>query len=1117
MFLPGTVPKEVLDAMITFERFLERVSLYPDEDQMKAINADVNCVVSAGAGSGKTMVLSYRFVRLVLERKARFDQILTLTFTRKAAREMHRRIHDHLSLCSKDDDEIQAQLASFSSAPISTIDAFCAQVLKGSAHEHGLSPEFQVDDKANLNLARRVAIELLEEVPQNRGAKLLSGIYSPNDLVEEVLLVLSKKYPMGVEFEAKRVADEIQTAVRKKYQRMLVRFEWLLTTFQDLARGSKLKTLQKIAEFTEAWLKLLEEGEEEAIPNALVGNLGYFNRVGTDKTNPTLVAIRELQEEYLDIREKLAICAVFFLDEEEFASVVEFVARFLEGHRVRKRAASIVTYADVSSLAVKTLVNDKKLRAFYKQAYRYIMIDEFQDNNEEQKHLLYLLAEKEGSEVDGIPSVADLSRDKLFFVGDEKQSIYRFRGSDVSVFKALAKELQGIGGMSVKLPRNYRSEPGLITWYNEIFPSIMKNEGEPFEADFEPLAFREPKEGIGPKITLAIKPYVKNAEPDEEELAEDSLAEAYHLAAKIDHILNGDEYLIPSENGLRRPKPHDIAILMRTTSNQLHLERALRLFSIPYTVVMARSFFLEAITNDFYAMLQLLIHPSDRLSYAVVLRSPFCFINDSALVDLLQSEELFTVVDTLCEVDKKKMVYMKRFFENLKEAATVQRLERLIFMLWHESGYAHHYIQNRHYHAYIEHYELIYRLAQTFQEEGRTLSEFLDYLRERLGRNERLEEMDLIREKEEGIQIMSVHQAKGLEFPIVILANAGGGIRNQGKKLSTILGHSLPDYLDATIVTSELGKVERVSNVADLFDEGEAPQELAELKRLLYVALTRAETHLVISGSFHEKNRNIDGKERTFLLLLCQALGIDPYDPKLERGKILFELIKDVASDVFYQDRKADVPIDELKPWYESVDAPYQAEALRYAVTALAPEVERTFVKELPSIASDVFLGEKECSALFGTFVHRLIEARLMKEDLFDPLFYMEDSFKELLTKRETEAVLSDALLLSDNFIHSRLCVNEVLGHPFKSEMSFFSRLQHEGRTVVAEGAIDLLVDRGDEILVIDFKSDRFVDEEAHRFQIETYIDAARRLYKKKTRGLIVYLRDIAESIRYEG
>ncbi len=1120
MFFPGTVPKEVLDAMITFEQFLERVSLYPDEDQMRAINADVNCVVSAGAGSGKTMVLSYRFVRLVLERKARFDQILTLTFTRKAAREMHERIHDHLFLCT-DDEEIRSQLASFSSAPISTIDAFCTQVLKGSAHEHGLSPEFQVDDEANLDLARRVAVELLEKTPQDRGARMLSILYSP-DAIEEVLLSLSKKYPMGVEFEAKRVADEIRTKIREEYQRLRTAFEEFLVYYQNLVRGGTrtYEIPEKIAEFTQMWLKIFEEGEEEAILKALVGNLGYFDKIRSNETNESLVSIRESREKYLDIRKRLAVCAAFFLNEENLEPVVEFVAKFLEGHRIQKRAASIVTFADISNLAIKSLTDDKELRAFYKQAYRYIMIDEFQDNNEEQKRLLYLLAEKEGSEADGIPLVKDLAKDKLFFVGDEKQSIYRFRGSDVSVFKALAKELQGIGGMSVKLPKNYRSEPDLISWFNEIFPSIMKNESEPFEADFEPLEFREPKEGIDPKITLAIKPYVKNPEPAGEAMAEPSLAEAYHLAKKIRHILTSDEYLIPTKNGSpRKPEPNEIAILLRSTSNQYHLERALRLFSIPYTVQIARSLFLEAIINDFHAMLQLLIHPSDRLSYAVVLRSPFCFIDDSALVELLQSEELFTVVDTLSEVDKKKMVRMKHFFEDLKEAATVQRLERLIFMLWHESGYAHHYIQNPDYHSDIEHYELLYRLAQTFQEKGRTLSEFLDYLRNRLGRNERPDEMDLIKETKEGVQIMSVHKAKGLEFPIVIVANAGVTILGGGNSPPSNYPYPLPDFFDQMILMGEKGEEKQIGNIDELFnDKTSGSQELAELKRLLYVALTRAETHLIISGYFHRNNRNFKGKLSSFLQHLCKALGIEnPEDPSLEHGKVRLELIEDVPSDVFYRDLEADVPIEELKPWYESVDAPYQAEALRYAVTALAPEVERTFVKELPAIASDVFLGEKECSALFGTFVHRLIEAHLKKEDLSDPLFYMEDSFKELLTTRETEAVLSDALLLSDNFIHSRLCVDEVLDHPFKSEMSFFSRLQHEGRTVVAEGVIDLLVDRGDEILVIDFKSDRFVDEEVHRFQIETYIDAARRLYKKKTSGLIVYLRDIARSIRYEG
>ncbi|HNZ95510.1 MAG TPA: UvrD-helicase domain-containing protein, partial [Sphaerochaeta sp.] len=370
------------------------------------------------------------------------------------------------------------------------------------------------------------------------------------------------------------VADEIRTKIREEYQRLRTAFEEFLVYYQNLVRGGTrtYEIPEKIAEFTQMWLKIFEEGEEEAILKALVGNLGYFDKIRSNETNESLVSIRESREKYLDIRKRLAVCAAFFLNEENLEPVVEFVAKFLEGHRIQKRAASIVTFADISNLAIKSLTDDKELRAFYKQAYRYIMIDEFQDNNEEQKRLLYLLAEKEGSEADGIPLVKDLAKDKLFFVGDEKQSIYRFRGSDVSVFKALAKELQGIGGMSVKLPKNYRSEPDLISWFNEIFPSIMKNESEPFEADFEPLEFREPKEGIDPKITLAIKPYVKNPEPAGEAMAEPSLAEAYHLAKKIRHILTSDEYLIPTKNGSpRKPEPNEIAILLRSTSNQYHL------------------------------------------------------------------------------------------------------------------------------------------------------------------------------------------------------------------------------------------------------------------------------------------------------------------------------------------------------------------------------------------------------------------------------------------------------------------------------------------------------------------------------------------------------------------
>ena len=126
---------------------------------------------------------------------------------------------------------------------------------------------------------------------------------------------------------------------------------------------------------------------------------------------------------------------------------------------------------DVSSLAIDTLANDPQLRAWYVHQFKAIMIDEFQDDNKEQKDLLYLLSAKDSFTDKGVPDVQDILPDRLFFVGDEKQSIYRFRGADVSVFKNLSAELSG--GQSIELFTNYRTEPYLIEDFNSMFGAIM--------------------------------------------------------------------------------------------------------------------------------------------------------------------------------------------------------------------------------------------------------------------------------------------------------------------------------------------------------------------------------------------------------------------------------------------------------------------------------------------------------------------------------------------------------------------------------------------------------------------------------------------------------------------
>ena len=179
--------------MISFEEVMKQSPRQLDKNQLEAVFCDRNCVVSAGAGSGKTTVLSYRFLRLVLEQKADCDQILTLTFTRKAAREMRERIHRQL-LTFSSDPHIGMQLTKFPDATIATLDSFCSTILRCDSTSYGIAGDFAIDDEENKKSAIRCANALLEERSFSEGAKILSELYSPDNLVENMLVRLVSQH-----------------------------------------------------------------------------------------------------------------------------------------------------------------------------------------------------------------------------------------------------------------------------------------------------------------------------------------------------------------------------------------------------------------------------------------------------------------------------------------------------------------------------------------------------------------------------------------------------------------------------------------------------------------------------------------------------------------------------------------------------------------------------------------------------------------------------------------------------------------------------------------------------------------------------------------------------------
>ena len=461
--------------MISFEDVLKKNNRQLDENQLKAVFCDQNCVVSAGAGSGKTTVLSYRFLRLVLEEKADCDQILTLTFTRKAAREMRERIHRQL-LAFNEDPHVAGQLAKFPDATIATLDSFCSTILRCDSTSYGIASDFAIDDDENKKSAIRCANALMEQRVFSEGAKILSELYTPDNLVENMLvrLVTDHYYlPRKVE---ENLAEKLMDLVRDQYYDLLVSFTSLLERYAAFGEGPKTLLLVRTIANT-----LLEEfgkglGEQDMFA-LLASNNFFFRKPGAGK-GEDFEFLRDTTEEYRLLRRKLCVALSALLHQEELSSVVTFVREYVKAYQQEKRKTGILTFSDVSSLAVEILKNNLTLRSYFKNKFRYIMIDEFQDNNEQQKELLYLLAEKEELCSDGIPLPESLKGDKLFFVGDEKQSIYRFRGADVRVFKHLSEELKKVGGVALSLDTNYRSEPALISLFNRMFPCVMKNGGE---------------------------------------------------------------------------------------------------------------------------------------------------------------------------------------------------------------------------------------------------------------------------------------------------------------------------------------------------------------------------------------------------------------------------------------------------------------------------------------------------------------------------------------------------------------------------------------------------------------------------------------------------------------
>lgn len=1084
-------------------------SLRLDEYQKHAVEVRNSAVVSAGAGSGKTLVLSLRFLQLVLEGSAEVDQVLALTFTRKAALEMRERIHRRLNE-HRDDPRIALQLERFDQAAVSTLDSFCARIVRSDPLRYGIPPSFVQDNDRCSALAQQAALEFLLSSQHDEAPRLLLKTLSFEQILSDVLIPAADVHGSLVS----RI-DPKETGKRQ----------------QEYIRGETASCASDLASLC---AYALEEGEPEDAKKGLKSSFECCRKTdallhdhpwltggafpGREEVQQLLQGIKEVgkmpkptekrdiarffnehAEQWRECLETIAMGASELMREEQRLTVLRWIREFQDLVCEKKLASEVLSFRDSAELAVEILKTNRDLRRWYARQYRWIMIDEFQDNNVLQKQLLYLLAEDDQHQ-EGMPGAADLNPAKLFFVGDEKQSIYRFRGADVSVFKGLKEELVNHGGSFIELKKNYRSSSRLISFFNQVFSSVMGQDNPAYAADFsELLAGLGPGTGEHP-VTVMYYPYDPDAQDEEKQMLRAVESEAYYIARRLKEEVEQNRTRIEGEDGTLRPMRYeDTALLLRTTSNQLVFERALRRAGIPYTPESPRSLFLESPVNDMYLFLRVTAYPHDRGAYAALLRSPFCRLDDRSVIFLLSQETAaFTVSD-----EGEQILKQYGDLDAFRQAAGLYRhlcslADRvpsavLLRELWYRGGYRYVLLRKQEYHPYLEFYEYLRELLRQYDREGHSLALCTDMLKEHLGSNEKLQELKLLRGESGGVQVMTVHKAKGLEFPVVILADAGGGTRKESAgKFSWTRGFGPVLSYRSSFTNSYDNIISRTEKPRLKLEEE------AEVKRLLYVALTRSQQRCIISGGHTRTNRN----SVTPLNLLLEALGCPEGEvcgEQLEGQGIAFEQIPMLSEEDLHAERAKGQNRDasELKQLFASGSVRrYDARRIRYPVTGLHEQ-------EFQPSGEQVETSEQWDPLFFGELTHRIIEYAVKHRSL------PEDAQLLGVMRRPPKPFWKEAFALAEQFLSSPDGEKVRQAQEAESEVSFvlWGPYGPDGGEIFVQGQIDLLLHWEDRCEVIDFKTDRRAVPEQHEQQLRIYCDAVKQMTGKPVEGMLYYLR----------
>lgn len=837
-------------------------------EQQIAITTEGNLIVSAAAGAGKTAVLTERIVSRVAS-GVPIEQLLVLTFTRAAAAEMKSRIANRLNaLAAESDDPAQVrflrrQARSVDGANISTIHAFCARVLRRHYHAVGLPARARTaDEMESAALIETVRDELLTALAAEENADyraLLSAFGGEQPVWDAVMATyrFTRAEPdpenwlvlAAGRYEDDAALESILNDAVAFSQREIALMMEPLTAARDALSPEWASVISVLDDDLSRYRALLLHQNYESYRAALRG-IEYavmrFPRGTPDEEKKPVQEVRQAgkdlkkEQEKRFAREKAETLGVLRRSGEAVGALTRIVRRLEQVYAEAKRAANVMDYDDLEHLTLEAL-RQGPIAAEYREKFRWIAVDEYQDSNRVQEAILSRICR--GS--------------NLFFVGDVKQSIYRFRQAEPGLFLEKLSLFSGDQGTRIDLSSNFRSSNEVLAAVNEVFGAILNESSGDIDYDERArlLSGADQPEG-GAELHLIRRNLAESAgETEEDDPLEDAAdleVEARLIAKRIHETLRDETYADPKTEGTRSYRYADFAVLLRAGTDAEVVSQTLAQQGVPCYAQSSGGYF-DAIEVQIFKNLLAVI---DNRRQDVPLLSVLCSsiggftYEELAKLRALHREGSFYEAFATCAGSDDGVLSGRanRFLQKLdgyRAESRILPVEALIGKLLDETGFYEEMGAGFGGAQRQANLNALLDKAHAFEAAGkRGIWSFLRHIElaksgASVGAAQTVT-ADVVR-------ILTIHKSKGLEFPVVFVA--GLGKRFNQKDVGNSLQLHARYGVALRVIDSEGGRRVRRDTIARVvLSQRVRREQLAEEMRILYVAMTRAKRRLILTG-----------------------------------------------------------------------------------------------------------------------------------------------------------------------------------------------------------------------------------------------------------------------------